>query len=127
MSETAIPQKPEALPPVPCFDLCPRCDGVPMHPEVEGCKGCALCDYTGMREAFDRMVQLKTEAFEAYLESEKERAAYIKAGVCSQCGACNQEQAEKRCTASRDITDEYSCAGDDLWPDDQNTPAQPPR
>jgi hypothetical protein len=47
----------------------------------------------------------------------REHAAYVKAGVCSQCGACNAEEAEKKCTATRDITDEYSCAGDELWLD----------
>lgn len=99
---------------------CPKCNGIAEHPEIEGSKGCAHCDYTGTHAGFESLKQLEGEMWE---HMEKDAAAhkeYIKRGVCSQCGACNRDQAADKCSASSDETGEYSCAGDDLWPEDES-------
>jgi hypothetical protein len=102
-------------------DLCPECKGVPAHPEVEGSKGCGACDYTGTLAGHKSMQALEAEMWEQCAKDYEDHKAYIARGVCSQCGACNRDEAGDKCTASSDETGEYSCAGDDLWPDDQNT------
>jgi len=48
-------------------------------------------------------------------EADRKRDAYIKAGVCSDCGACSQKEAESKCSPRRDYTDEWVCAGEPLW------------
>ena len=42
-----------------------------------------------------------------------------KRAPCPQCGARTYRQAETRCRPTRDMTDEYTCPGDDghEWPD----------
>lgn len=100
--------------------LCPKCKGVSEHPEVEGCNGCFECDFAGTLAGYRNMRRLMREAHEAEAEMRKEHAEYIKRGVCSQCGACNRDEAAEKCRASCGITGEYSCAGDDLWPEDEN-------
>lgn len=51
-------------------------------------------------------------------EYAEEEAAYIKAGVCSTCGACSREEAESKCRPSPLAdTGDYSCAGEHLWED----------
>jgi len=52
-----------------------------------------------------------------YDEAMAERDAYIKRGVCDQCGAKSQWEAQGLCNATPDITGEYTCPGDDLWRD----------
>ena len=59
-------------------------------------------------------------------EAHQERVAYIKAGVCGDCGACSAKEAETKCTPRRDCCDEYSCAGEELW-DEQNSALSEPR
>ena len=44
--------------------LCPYCQGVPDHPDIEGCAGCWGCDFTGTREGSEKMEQLIKEALE---------------------------------------------------------------
>lgn len=100
--------------------LCPKCKGVPEHPEVEGCKGCIACDFTGTMAGYRQMKRHEAEAHAEMDRMQAEHREYIKRGVCSQCGACNRDEAAGKCTASRDCTGEYSCAGDDLWPEDEN-------
>lgn len=51
------------------------------------------------------------------LEAHQEREAYIKKGVCSQCGATSLKDAEGKCTAMQYPSGEYMCAGDELWED----------
>lgn len=55
-------------------------------------------------------------ARQAGMEWAAAEAAYIKAGVCSQCGACSPEEAEKKCrpTPLAD-TGDYTCEGERLW------------
>ena len=49
-------------------------------------------------------------------ECAEEQAAYVKAGVCADCGACNAKEAEGKCRP-RPLADtgDYTCAGDGLW------------
>lgn len=47
-----------------------------------------------------------------------EMDAYRRIGVCSQCGKTSPDDPSGRCTASQDMTGEYTCAGDGLWEDD---------
>ncbi len=96
---------------------CPKCNGVPEHPEVKGCKGCGACDYTGTLAGHESMKALEAECWEKCAKDAEDHKAYIARGVCSQCGACNRDEAGDKCTASSDETGEYSCAGDDLWPE----------
>lgn len=50
------------------------------------------------------------------IECAEEEAAYIKAGVCADCGACSQKEAEEKCKP-RPLGDtgDYFCAGENLW------------
>jgi len=93
-------------------EVCPKCKGVPCEPAIEAgiedCKGCFECDFTGTLAGYELMQRMEREAYEAH---EK----YIKNGVCSGCGARTTEEAERKCRASRDCTDEWSCPGVGLW------------
>ncbi len=94
---------------------CPRCNGVPTAPDVEGCKGCIECDFTGTLAGFRTMQRHQREADIERDRMDREHAEYIKRGVCSQCGARSQEEAAGKCRATCGITGDYSCAGDVLW------------
>lgn len=44
--------------------------------------------------------------------------AYIKAGICDQCGACSKKEAETKCSPSPcGDSGDYSCRGEQLWED----------
>lgn len=50
------------------------------------------------------------------IECAEIEAAYIKAGICSQCGACSKKEAETKCSPSAlGDTGEYTCDGERLW------------
>lgn len=56
------------------------------------------------------------------VEAVEEESAYIKAGVCSGCGACNLKEAEKKCRPqAMGDSGEYGCPGEDLWEDERNS------
>lgn len=38
---------------------CPKCAGVPQHPEIEGCNGCMACDFTGTMAGHREMARLE--------------------------------------------------------------------
>ena len=53
-------------------------------------------------------------------ECAEEEAAYIKAGICADCGACSLKDAEGKCKPSPiGDTGDYSCAGERLWEEDE--------
>lgn len=107
--------------------VCPSCKGVPEHPEIEGCKGCGACDYKGTLAGHAEMKALEAEMWQGMADEAKAHKAYIAKGVCSQCGACNRNEAGSKCTASSsDESGEYSCDGEDLWPEPEYTPSQRP-
>lgn len=51
-------------------------------------------------------------------EAHAAHEAYIAAGVCSGCGAKSGAEARQLCRPQQDQSGEWSCAGDELWPDD---------
>lgn len=60
-----------------------------------------------------------------YDEIEREAAAWRKAAVCRDCGACSMKEAQGKCQPTRGIDDEWSCdgmglgeAGAEGWDDD---------
>ena len=98
--------------------VCPKCLGVSQHPEMEGCLGCFDCDFFGTLEGFETMQRMMVEGYEAH-------AAYIRAGVCSQCGACSLAQAEKMCRPSPLAdTGDYTCDGEALWEDERDSESE---
>lgn len=61
-------------------------------------------------------------------QADRERRAYVKAGVCSGCGARSMEEAEHLCRPqSVGDTGDYDCPGEGLWQDEdeENTQAKP--
>lgn len=50
------------------------------------------------------------------IEWAEAEVAYIKAGICADCGACSAKEAEKKCRPhALGETGDYSCAGERLW------------
>lgn len=89
-------------------NVCQKCQGVPVHPEIPECHGCFDCDHTGTRVGFDYIQRMWAEAAGYEVE-------YLRRGVCSDCLACSAKEAEIACRPQRDCTGEYGCAGDRLW------------
>lgn len=73
------------------------------------CEGCKTPEDCGHYECISNLRR----------EVEESERRYIKEGRCSQCGACSEEEAGEKCTASQDQTGEYSCAGDQLWNEEE--------
>ena len=62
------------------------------------------------------------EMRQVYIECAEEDAAYIEAGVCSDCGACSLKDAKGKCRPSPvGDTGDYSCAGERLWEDEEES------
>lgn len=59
---------------------------------------------------------------EVQVECAKDEAAYLAAGVCSDCGACSLKEAKSgKCSPSPvGDTGDYSCAGERLWDDEED-------
>lgn len=82
---------------------------------------------TVMMVVSSRCGQLHTDDADGWLEEWKIgiecaqiEAAYIKAGVCSQCGACSRKEAETKCRPSPlGDTGDYTCDGERLWEDEE--------
>jgi ribosomal protein L37AE/L43A len=53
------------------FYRCPKCYGVPVRPDLSGCRGCFDCDFSGTRAGYDQMQQMTREAMEAWEEMEE--------------------------------------------------------
>lgn len=71
------------------------------------------CGEIHVQEAEDwlHMKEVMKECYEA-------EEAYIKAGICDQCGACSLKEAEAKCRpAPVGDTGDYSCRGEILWED----------
>lgn len=95
---------------------CPDCGGLPEHPDVEGCRGCMKCDFTGTKAGAEQMKRYEAEGWAEFEKMEKEHKVYVDGGVCSRCGACNQAEASDRCKPSAvGDTGDYECPGEDLW------------
>lgn len=104
---------------------CPKCNGAPEAPEVEGCHGCFECDFSGTLAGYRKMQRMLREAWEECDKMEAEHAEYVKRGVCSKCGATSARDAETKCRPScPDDSGEYTCPGADLWHEEET--AQPP-
>lgn len=54
------------------------------------------------------------------IECAAEEEAYIRAGICADCGACNKLEAEGKCKP-RPLGDtgDYTCAGEYLWQEEE--------
>lgn len=101
-------------------EKCPKCNGVPTAPEIPECRGCLECDFHGTREGYDNMQAWIKEGYEAEAKAAEEHKEYIKRGVCSGCGATSSKEAASKCKPhSVGETGEYSCAGEDLWPEEE--------
>lgn len=48
---------------------CPNCNGVPVRPDVEECRGCLECDFTGTREGYEQAQQYFREAMQAAFDA----------------------------------------------------------
>lgn len=77
--------------------------------EFKCCEGC-----------FDEMCgQIKQCVGAIHEEALAAEEAYRKNGVCSSCGACSAKDAETKCRPMQYPSGEWSCAGDNLWLDDE--------
>lgn len=109
------------------MSACPKCKGVPEYPDVEGCRGCIACDFTGTRTGYQQMQRIMKEGYEEMRRLDDEHREYIKRGVCSRCGACSQEEASTKCRPSSvGDTGEWSCPAEGMWEEEQPTPPAPP-
>jgi 8-oxo-dGTP diphosphatase len=54
-------------------EMCPKCHGVPVRPDIERCAGCIECDFVGTHEAYAQTQQRNREAFEAWDAHDKVR------------------------------------------------------
>jgi len=62
-----------------------------------------------------------TEMNKVHAECAEAEAAYIKAGICSACGACSLKDAETKCRPTpMGDTGDYSCDGERLWDDEED-------
>ena len=60
-----------------------------------------------------------SEMNKVHAECAEEEAAYIKAGICSDCGACSRNDAATKCRPTRvGDSGDYSCNGERLWEDE---------
>ena len=60
------------------------------------------------------------EEMKAHIAWAEQEAAYIKAGICAQCGACSLKESQTKCQPSSvGDSGEFSCEGDRLWEDQQ--------
>lgn len=96
----------------------------PVEEMIEGLKGeysaettmlvvGSRCGDLWVQEANEWLHFLKIQG-----ECAEAEAAYIKAGVCSDCGACSAKEAETKCRQTPvGDTGEYGCAGENLWQD----------
>lgn len=91
-------------------DPCPDCLGL----------GCVSCDFAGTMAGVRLMKEMEAGAFEEMDRYEEEHAAYVLAGVCSDCGATCPAEAERLCKpVPVGDTGEYTCPGEDLWHDQE--------
>jgi hypothetical protein len=60
------------VPEAPEDQLCPDCLGVPVAPEVEGCRGCSQCDYTGTLAGHQRTMEYCASIDKYYHQREAE-------------------------------------------------------
>ena len=69
------------------------------------------CDYCNDDFCFE----IQHCVAEIHAEAHEEWSKYIKAGVCSDCGACSLKEAESKCRPPSTPSGNDHCAGLELW------------
>ena len=68
----------------------------------------------------DMCLEIKQCIADIHREADENEERYIKAGVCSDCGARSGREAGSKCRPRPlGCSGDYTCAGEDLWEDEE--------